>query len=276
MKMVTDILLEGKSLRSRKSKKIIASTNSILKSPIFRRVTSISPSLGMANSIMTFFRSEEVQKYINNKNLKNFEQQLNRYVTYYKALNGADSKFNQELTFREDQLSSLQVKLYYSLEFIGSPLGVEFPDTSEGKPIGEVLDNYFTRFTTEDVVQYFNKLEKKYTSDDQSKINYELLLRDNMRLKEVNNNLESLVLNGKKFENLYNSYLDLIDNYCTQVSATLDVAGNYEFATQEMVTREKNTLAGLKVSTTQAIQDSINIKALQTNLDQIKYQQKIF
>lgn len=277
MKMVTDILLEGKSLRNRKSKKIMSKTKSILESPIFRRTTSVAPSLGMANSIMIFFRSEDVQKYINDKNLENFEKQLTRYITYYKALNGADDKFNQELTFKEDQLSSLQSKLYYNLEFIGSPLGVKFPDTTAGRSIGKALDDYFARFTTKDVEQYFNKLETKYTvNNDSIKVDYERLLRDNMRLKEVNNHLESLVFNSKKFENLYNSYLDLIDTYCTQVNAALDIAGNYGFATQDMVKKGKKTLNDLKTKTIQSIRDSIDINSLQSHLNQIKDQQKVF
>jgi|GEM_PF-519000 len=276
MKMVSGVLLKGKSLRKRQSKDIINTVSNILESPIFRQVTSISPSLGIANSLMTFLRSEEVNEYVDAENLKQFERQLGQYLIYYKALNEADSKFKEGLSFRDDQLRNLQVKLYYSLEFVGSPLAAALPDTSGDQSIEAAMTAFFDKFTQERVIQYFDELEKKYISGDPSRINYEDLLRNNMRLKEINNNLESLVLHGKKLENIYNSYLDLINADCANVSAALDVAGDYQFASKDAVKKEQAKIASVRERTIQAISDSIQIKSLLANLDKINYEQKVF
>jgi hypothetical protein len=97
-----------------------------------------------------------------------------------------------------------------------------------------------------------------------------------MRLKEINNNLESLVLHGKKLENIYNSYLDLINADCANVSAALDVAGDYQFASKDAVKKEQAKIASVRERTIQAISDSIQIKLLLANLDKINYEQKVF
>jgi hypothetical protein len=276
MKMASGVLLKGKSLRKRQSKKIMNTISNILESPIFRQVTSISPSLGIANSLMTFLRSEEVHEYVDADNLQQFEKQLGQYLIYYKALNSSESTFREGLSFRDDQLRSLQIKLYYSLEFVGSPLAAAPLDTSGDQSVEAAMTAFFSKFTKERVAQYFDKLEKKYTPEGSSKINYEDLLRDNMRLKEINNNLESLVMNGKKLENIYNSYLDLINADCSNVSAALDIAGDYQFASLDAIKKEQAKISEVKERTIQSISDAVQMKSLQTNLGKINYEQKVF
>src|SRR5690242_2806508 len=86
--LVKTIILNGKADKSERGKKIVSATTSIINSPIFKSFTALTPPLGIANSIMTFFQTLSVNnKAINQDNLKKFEDALNKYVLYYTALN---------------------------------------------------------------------------------------------------------------------------------------------------------------------------------------------
>ena len=77
--LVKNVVLEGKANKNDRNQKIVESTNSIINSPIFKSFTALTPPLGIANAIMTFFHSVSINnKSINQDNLKKFEQELNK------------------------------------------------------------------------------------------------------------------------------------------------------------------------------------------------------
>lgn len=273
--LVKSVVLEGRADKNKRNASIVKTTESILNSPIFKGFTTLAPPLGIANSIMTFFHTLSVNnKSINEKNLKKFEDELNKYVAYYTALNEGNQKFQYGLNFNKDQLNMLQQNMYDHLLFTASALGFPPPKRKGGESIGVALNNYFMSFNKEGTEKFFSDLEKKYT--EKGKINYERLLRENMSLKEANNQLEDLVMQTKRFENLYNEYFNLLDSYYGTVINAMNIARDNGLADKNLVKSKQEEFTNLKNEAIADIQASINVAELQNNTDNIKYRYKIF
>lgn len=274
VELVEKVVLKGKADKNEKNGKIVESTKSIIASPIFQSFTSLTPPLAIANSVMNFLHSISVNnKEINQNTLKEFEKELNKYVVYYTALNDANQKFEYGLNFNKDQLNLLQDNLYDHIMFTASALKFQLPQRGN-KSIGETLNDFFFDFKRDKVVTFFNDLENKYSRG--KKIDYEALLRENPNLKEVNNQLEDLILQTKRFENLYNEYFTLLDSYYGKVNGSLKIAQDNGLADKNTIDTKQAEFRNLKDEAVKEIQASINIKELYNNTDKIKYRYRIF
>jgi hypothetical protein len=275
--LVKTVILQGKADKSEKASKLIDATNNIINSPIFKSFTALTPPLGIATALITFFRSVSINnKIIDEKNLQKFEQDLSKYVVYYSSLNEGNQKFQYGLNFNKDQLSTLHQDMYNHLLFTASALKFSLPQRSDTMAVGETLNKFFFTFNKESVEEFFSKLEKQYTSPTTGRIDYERMLRENGNLKEVNNQLEDLVLQTKQFENLYNQYFSLIDTYYSQVINSLQIAANNGLADKVLVQQKQAEFKALKEEAERDIRASINIEELKNNTDNIKYRYKIF
>ncbi|MGN6511143.1 MAG: hypothetical protein ACTHLD_16890 [Chitinophaga sp.] len=274
VELVEKIVLKGKGDKNERNSKLVESTKSIINSPIFKSFTSLTPPLAIASSVMNFLHSvAQSNKAINTKLLQEFEKELNKYVIYYTALNDANQKFEFGLNFNKDQLSLLQDNMYDHLAFTSNVLKMPLPARGN-KTIAESLNDYFITFKKDKVIEFFQKLEAQYTKG--GKINYEVLLRDNPNLKEANNQLEDLVLQTKRFENLYNEYFSLLDSYYTKVNHSLRLAQDNALAEKSVVEAKQAEFRSLKDDAVKEIQASINMKELTLNVDKIKYRYRIF
>lgn len=274
VELVEKIILKGKSDKNERNTKLVESTKSIINSPIFKSFTSLTPPLAIASSVMGFLHSvSQSNKAINHKLLQEFEKELNKYVIYYTALNDANQKFEFGLNFNKDQLSLLQDNMYDHLAFTANVLKMPLPARGN-KTIAESLNEYFIDFRKEKVVDYFAKLEEKWTKG--KKIDYEGLLNDNMNLKEANNQLEDLILQTKRFENLYNEYFSLLDSYYTKVNHSLRLAQDNGLADKGIVETKQSEFRVLKNEAVQEIQSSINMRELTINVEKVKYRYRVF
>lgn len=274
VELVEKVVLKGKSNKNERNTKLVESTKSIINSPIFKSFTSLTPPLAIASSVMSFLHSvSQNNKAINQKVLQEFEKELNKYVIYYTALNEANQKFEFGLNFNKDQLSLLQDNMYDHLAFTANVLKMPLPPRGN-KTIAESLNEYFIDFRKENVVNFFQKLEEKYAKG--KKIDYETLLRENPNLKEANNQLEDLVLQTKRFENLYNEYFSLLDAYYNKVNHSLRLAADNSLADRGIVDAKQAEFRQLKNDAVQEIQASINMRELTLNVDKVKYRYRIF
>lgn len=275
--LVKSIILQGKGDKTKRGEQIISTTEDILNSPIFRGFTTLAPPLGIATSIMTFFHTLSINnKSIDQKSLKKFETELDKYVSYYTALNEGNQKFQYGLTFNKDQLNALQQNMYNNLLFCASALGFQPPEKKANEPLGVTLNNYFLTFNQTNVLQYFDQLEQKYTAPGTDKVNYERLLRENLSLKEANNQLEDLVMLTKNFENLYNDYFTMLDNYYGTVINAMNLANTNGLADKATVQQKQQEFTQLKQESVSDIKASIDIAELKNSTDNIKYRYKIF
>jgi hypothetical protein len=197
-------------------------------------------------------------------------------VAYYTALNEGNQKFQYGLNFNKDQLNMLQQNMYDHLLFSASALGFPPPNKPGNESVGVALNKYFLTFNKENTEKFFAQLEKKYTIPGTNKINYERLLRENMSLKEANNQLEDLVMQTKRFENLYNEYFTLLDSYYGTVINAMNIAQDNGLADKNTVKQKQQEFTNLKNEAITDIQASINIAELKNNTDNIKYRYKIF
>lgn len=276
--LVKSVVLEGKAYRNNRNQQILQSTNSIINSPLFKSFTSLTPPLGIADAIMTFLHSVAInnRKAINAKNLKIFETELDKYVVYYTSLNEGNQKFEYGLNFNKDQLKTLHEDLYNHLLFTSQALKFPLPVRKDNIPLSSVLNKYFLTFTKDKIEDYFTNLEKKYTNPTTQKIDYERLLRENPNLKEVNNQLEDLVLQTKRFSTIYNEYFTLLNNYYSQVISSLQIAADNGLAEKTLVQQKQEEFRKLKQEAVTDIKASINIDELKENTDNIKYRFKIY
>ncbi|RAJ87818.1 hypothetical protein CLV59_101579 [Chitinophaga dinghuensis] len=273
--LVEKIILKNKSEKGDKNSKIVESTKSIINSPIFQSFTSLTPPLAIANSVMNFLHSVSVNnKQINQKSLQEFEKELNKYVVYYTALNDANQKFEYGLNFNKDQLGLLQENLFDHLSFTATSLKFA-PPQKGNQSLSATMNDYFFDFKKDKVIDFFNQLEAKYTGKNK-RIDYESLLRENPNLKEVNNQLEDLVLQTKRFENLYNEYFTLLDSYYSKVNNSLKIAQDNGLAEKNVIDTKQAEFRNLKTEAVQEIQASINIRELYQNTEKIKYRYRIF
>lgn len=275
--LVKNVVLHGKANKNKRNEKIVSTTESILNSPIFKGMIGLTPPLAIANSVMTFFHTLSVNnKQINTETLDKFEKELNKYVGYYTVLNEGNQKFQYGLNFNKDQLNMLQQNMYDHLKFTASALGVTPPKRQGNEPLGITLNRYFLTFNKEDTRESFDKLEKKYALKGTHKVDYEKLLRENMSLKEANNQLEDLVMQTKRFENLYSEYFNLVNNYYDKVVSALNLAQDNGLASKDIVKQKQHEFTNLKQEAVSDIKASINIQELENNTDNIKYRYKIF
>ena len=275
--LVKTVILQGKAEKSARASKLVDATANIINSPIFKSFTALTPPLGIASALITFFRSASLNnKMIDEKNLEKFEQDLNKYLVYYTALNEGNQKFQYGLNFNKGQLTSLHEDLFNHIRFTASALKFNLPVRRDTESVGETLNRFFFTFNKESAEEFFAKLEKQYTIPGTGKIDYERLLRENGNLKEVNNQLEDLVLQTKQFENLYNQYFTLIDTYYSQVINSLQIAANNGLADKNLIQQKQAEFKALKEEAEQDIRASINIDELKNNTDMIKYRYKIF
>ncbi len=92
----------------------------------------------------------------------------------------------------------------------------------------------------------------------------------------MNNQLEDLVMQTKRFENLYNEYFTLLDSYYGKVASALKIAQDNGLADKSTIDAKQSEFRNLKDEAVKEIQASINIKELYNNTDKIKYRYRIF
>jgi hypothetical protein len=165
--------------------------------------------------------------------------------------------------------------MYNQLVFTAGALKFQLPSRKD-KPLSDVMNQFFLTFTKERVQDFFTQLEKQYTNPATKKVDYERLLRENGNLKEVNNQLEDLVLQTKRFENIYNEYFTLLDTYYAKVNSSLQIAADNGLADKGLVQQKQGQFKQMKDEAVTDIKASINIDELKNTTDNIKYRYKIY
>lgn len=274
--LVTTILLKGKT-NNQRSKRILGSITFMVNDSLFKSNAKLTPPVEIISSIMTFLRSTAVDdKRMTPERLNKLEQELNKYVIYYSALSGGKHQFNYGLSVVEGELTTLQKNIYMQLRFISQTLDIPLSEARTQDELSTSLNGFFVNFTKPHLQKYLEDLEKEYTFPGTKQVNYARLLRENGQIKEINNQLDDLVLQIKKFENIDNEYLSLLNSYYTQIVNSLNTAADSGLINSNYIKAKQKELSQLKINEINKIKDSVNLKGLTNNTPYIKYRYKVF
>ncbi|MBW3470240.1 hypothetical protein [Arthrospiribacter ruber] len=255
-------------------------TNNILSSPLTSGIPFVSQAFFASNSLVNIaYSSMLTEKKPDFEKLGKFENELNKYLVYFSALDKANT-LNQSSNYdRVVLLENLQLELLAKLNKDMAKLGQKMPER-----IGsETLDAYFNRvlgeFSKENVERHLNQVERKYRSS-RGQVNYAALIQNETDLKNYSNQINGTVELAKKFILYYDNFFELADNYQIKVSEALDLAhqngiiqgkksnGTVE-SPQQVYDRISRTLRDKKVVRDNGIKDSINIADLKQKIEKV-------
>ncbi|MBS9525009.1 hypothetical protein KIH41_11140 [Litoribacter ruber] len=256
-------------------------TNNIIASPITAGVPFVSQAVFASNSLLNVAYSSMLgEKKPDYDRLKKFENELNKYLTYYTALDKANIANQSSTNDRIVMLENLQLELLGKLKKEAPKLGFDIPDRKNS----ETLDAYFNRvlggFSKENVEKHIVSLENKYRNN-RGEIQYATLLQQEQNLKHYNAHIFSLVDMSKKFILYYDNFFEIADNYHVKVLEAIALAhrngiiqGNKVNGQMEdpLFVYEKINfnLKAKKTSRDNGIKDSINIADLKQKIEKVE------
>jgi hypothetical protein len=274
--LVKTTLLHGKT-HGKKNKRIIKSVNSIINDTLFQRSDKLMPPVEIISAVMTSLRTSSVHnKRIKPERLDKLEAELNKYVVYYSALNGGRRQFQYGLGVIEEELSTLNKNIYIQLSFIADALNIPIASVGREVPLNMALKPFFTRYTKTSLQKFFDSLEVQYTSPYTKQINYGMMLRANDKMKEVNNQLNDLVQQIKKFDNIDNEYLTLLDSYYAQIVRSMNIVADSSLADNKLIMAKQKRLSEMKNNEFRDVKAAVDLKDLINNAHYIKYRYKVF
>ncbi|WP_143962026.1 hypothetical protein [Litoribacter populi] len=256
-------------------------TNNIIASPITAGVPFVSQAVFASNSLLNVAYSSMLgEKKPDYDRLKKFENELNKYLTYYTALDKANIANQSSTNDRIVMLENLQLELLGKLKKEAPKLDFDIPDRKNS----ETLDAYFNRvlggFSKENVEKHIVSLENKYRNN-RGEIQYATLLQQEQNLKHYNAHIFSLVDMSKKFILYYDNFFEIADNYHVKVLEAIALAhrngiiqGNKVNGQMEdpLFVYEKINfnLKAKKTSRDNGIKDSINIADLKQKIEKVE------
>jgi hypothetical protein len=103
-----------------------------------------------------------------------------------------------------------------------------------------------------------------------------MMLRANDKMKEVNNQLNDLVQQIKKFDNIDNEYLTLLDSYYAQIVRSMNIVADSSLADNKLIMAKQKRLLEMKNNEFRDVKAAVDLKDLINNAHYIKYRYKVF
>jgi hypothetical protein len=256
-------------------------TNSVIASPIVAGVPFMSQAVFASSSLMNVaYSTLMTEKKPDFIKLNRFETELNKYLTYFNALDKANSLNQSSNNDRILLLENLQLELLSKLKKESPKLGFQVPDRKDS----ETIDAYFNRvlngFSYDYVQGYLNKVENRY-KNNRREINYSALLQQETDLRYYSNHTNSLVDLSKRFILYYDNFFEIADNYHIRILEAVDLANSNgiikgrkvngtEESPKQVYDRINKNLRDKKSARDNGIKDSINISDLKQKLEKIE------
>lgn len=256
-------------------------TNSIIASPIVAGVPFMSQAVLASNSLMNVaYSSLMTEKKPDFVKLNRFETELNKYLTYFSALDKANALNQSSNNDRILLLENLQLELLSKLKKESPKLGHQIPERKEI----ETIDAYFNRvlngFSPDYVQGYLNRIENKY-KNNRGIINYASLLQQETDLRYYSNHMNSLMDQSKRFIMYYDNFFEIADSYQIRILEAIDLANangiiksrkvnGTEESPKQVYERINKNLRDKKSARDNGIKDSINISDLKQKIEKIE------
>ncbi|MCY7351760.1 MAG: hypothetical protein LH606_14020 [Cytophagaceae bacterium] len=259
-----------------KNERFMNTLKALSGSPLVALIPFASQAVTLSSSALNVAYAAGMQdKKVRFEKIKEFENELNRYIAYYTTLDRANIVNTTSNTQTLAQLETLQLDLLDKFKKDAYKMGyvprAQRPDES--------LDDYFNHMTGEFAGDYARKhigdIETKYKSGTE-KVNLGELLQSELNIRTVNNNLDYVQDLVNRFVGIHDAYFDMETKYFEQIKNAVNVAKANGIIQQvgekpanlvyEDLVRELNQKKGKK---DQAIKSSINIKELKERMDAV-------
>lgn len=270
-------IFESKS----KMDRFLEITNSVIASPIAAGIPFVSQAVSASNSLLNVaYSSLMTEKKPDFQKLNRFETELNKYLTYFAALDKANAANQSSYNDRILLLENLQLELMSRLKKEAPKLGYQVPDRFNN----ETIDAYFNRvlngFSYDYVQLYLTRIETRY-KNNRGEINYSNLLQRETELKNFSTHMGTLADLSKRFIMYYDNFFEIADSYHTRVLEALDLANNNgiikgrkaggtEETPKQVYERISKNLKDKKSTRDNGIKDSINISDLRQKIEKIE------
>ncbi|MHA7131767.1 hypothetical protein [Algoriphagus namhaensis] len=253
-------------------------TNSIVASPIASGIPFVSQAVFASNSLLNVaYSSIMTEKKPDYTKMSQFENELNRYLVYFSALDKANMANQNSNNDRIALLENLQLELTSRVHKESVKLGFSLPERSPTESIDTYSNRIFSIFTAENIDQYLKRVEQGYGQNSQV-INYARLLQNERDLKYYANHISSVVDLSKRFLLYYDNFFEIADQYHLKVMEALDLAhkngiiqpkkiNGVEQSPQQLYEAIRQSLSSKKTARDNGIKNSINISDLKQQLE---------
>jgi hypothetical protein len=253
-------------------------TNSIVASPIASGIPFVSQAVFASNSLLNVaYSSIMTEKKPDYAKMTKFENELNRYLVYFSALDKANMANQNSNNDRIVLLENLQLELTSRVKKESVKLGFSLPDRNQNETIDAYSNRILASFTTENIDQYLRKVEQRYSRNG-STTNYAQLLQNESDLKYYANHISSVVDLSKRFLLYYDNFFEIADQYHIKVMEALDLANKngiikakkvngVEQTPQQLYDGIQKSLTDKKIARDNGIKNSINISDLKQQLE---------
>jgi len=253
-------------------------TNSIVASPIASGIPFVSQAVFASNSLLNVaYSSIMTEKKPDYQKMTKFENELNRYLVYFSALDKANMANQNSNNDRIVLLENLQLELTSRVKKESVKLGFSLPERNQNETIDAYSNRILAAFTTETIDQYLRKVEQRYSRNG-SATNYAQLLQNESDLKYYANHISSVVDLSKRFLLYYDNFFEIADQYHIKVIEALELANKngiikakkvngVEQSPLQLYEGIRKSLTDKKIARDNGIKNSINISDLKQQLE---------
>jgi hypothetical protein len=253
-------------------------TNSIVSSPIAAGIPFVSQAVFASNSLLNVaYSSFLTEKKPDYTKMSKFENELNRYLVYFSALDKANMANQNSNNDRIVLLENLQLELTSRVKKEAVKLGFSLPERNQNETIDAYSNRILATFNPENIDQYLKKVEQRYGRNSAA-TNYAQLLQNESDLKYYANHISSVVDLSKRFLLYYDNFFEIADQYHIKVIEALELANKngiirgkkvngIEQTPQQLYEGIRKSLTDKKIARDNGIKNSINISDLKQQLE---------
>ncbi len=259
--------LMQKKLINKKDKdgsKILNIAKMILQDPLVSNLAAATPVINIATSVMGFVSGIAAQrKDINENDVQDFKNELEKYTAYYAKLNLVNARFANNIDNYQVQTTNLHDKLteYVNLQAKGLKFDVQLKEPEGNATNGEYLLGVFRVYNKTSVTAYFDKMENEFAKG--GKVDYSKLMAKYPHIMEANKKIEDVIYLYKEFDYLYGQYISMIDENSRNTIVILQGAVENKLSSEPAkVEAQINVLKNKKGEAVTGIRRAVNLPRL--------------
>ncbi len=192
--------------------KILNIANMLLQDPVVNTIATATPVINIATSVLGFVSGIAAQrKDIDEKDVREFKDELEKYTMYYAKLNLVNARFANNIDSYQVQTTNLHDRLteYVNLHAKELKFNVQLKEPEGNATNGEYLLGVFRAYNKTAVTSYFDKMENEFGRG--GKVDYSKLMSKYPHIMEANKKIEDVIYLYKEFDYLYGQYISMID-----------------------------------------------------------------